>query len=110
MPESKEENNNTSDTLDAKSQSCATTLFGAATITQQPIKDSSSNTSLSRKEIISIKSQNPVVDLRRLVKSHGMSGASRSSISSVVDSNLKEDSMRLLIKQLKFYTLRDDLL
>lgn len=102
-PELKEETSNVADTLGSESQYGVTKSFGAATITHPPIQDSSSNTSLSREEIMDIKEQNHVEALRRLVKSWGMSIVSCSSSSSVDESNLNEDSAHLQVEQLKAY-------
>lgn len=95
--------------MGTKSQSGATKSFRVATITHPPIRDSSSNTSLSQEDIIVVKAQNPVEVMRMMVKSHGMNVDSRSSSSYDADNNLNEDSACLLVEQLKAYSLRDNL-
>lgn len=91
-PESKEDTSKVVDTLGTESQPGVTKYFGATTLNHPPIKDSSSNTSLSWESIMAIKEQNLVEDLRKLVKSRGMSIVSRSLISSATERNLNKDS------------------
>lgn len=70
--------------------------------TQPIIHDSSSNTSLSQEEILALKRNNPTKALKRIQKLHKFSTGSRSSQSSdALLADIGDNSMNLLIQQLK---------
>ena len=69
---------------------------------QSTVHDSMSNTSLIQEEILSLKRKNPIESLKRLQKLRKVSIGSKSSHSSDAPlADIENDSINLLIQQLK---------